>query len=135
MNPPGGHSLEAAMGDLRKFIAQVEAQGELLHVKDADPHLEIGAIYELSQAQKYPPALLFENMQGCDPRFRILCNVRNAHFVVGDLDLESLKAYRRRPREQRLPIPPRELNTGPVFENVQEGDAVDILDRKSTRLN
>ena len=25
------------------------------------------------------------------------------------------------------PIPPRELNTGPVFENVDEGDAVNIL--------
>jgi UbiD family decarboxylase len=127
MKRPDGHSLDAVMGDLRKFIEQVEAEGELLHVKEADPQLEIGAIYELSQEQKYPPALLFENMQGCDPKFRILCNVRNAHFVVGDLDLASLKAYRRRPREQRTPIPPRERNTGPVFENVQEGDAVDIF--------
>src|SRR5262252_5366711 len=106
MNQPGGHSLDVAMGDLRKFVEAVEARGELLHVKEADPHLEIGAIYELSQEQKYPPALLFENMKGCDPRFRILCNVRNARLVVGDLDLEAVKAYRRRPRERRAPMPP-----------------------------
>jgi UbiD family decarboxylase len=125
--PSAGHSYDAVMGDLRKFIAEVEARGELLRVKEADPHLEIGAIYELSQEQKYPPALLFENMKGCNPRFRILCNVRNARVVVGDLDLEALKAYRRRPREKRAPIPPRELNTGPVFENMQEGGDIDIL--------
>ncbi len=123
---PDAQSLEVAMGDLRKFVARAEAEGGLMRVKGADPHLEIGAIYELSQEQKYPPALLFENMKGCDPRFRILCNVRNQRFVVGNLDLESLRAYRKRPREKRAPIPPRELNTGPVFENVQEGDVVDI---------
>jgi hypothetical protein len=71
MNPPDAHSREGSMGDLRKFIQQAEAEGALLHVKDADPHLEIGAIYELSQEQKYPPALLFADMRGCDrPRPR-----------------------------------------------------------------
>ena len=79
-----------------------------------------------SQEHLYPPALLFEAMKGCDPRFRILSNVRNQRFIVGDLTIEELKAYRRRPKERKEPVPPRELNTGPVFENVQEGDAVNI---------
>jgi 4-hydroxy-3-polyprenylbenzoate decarboxylase len=69
---------------------------------------------------------LFQNMKGCDPRFRILSNVRNQRFVVGDVSLDALKAYRKRPREKSDPIPPRHLNTGPVFENVLEGEAVDI---------
>ena len=79
------------------FIKQVEARGELMVVRDADPHLEIGALYELSQEEPYPPALMFEAMKGCDPGFRILCNVRNARLLVGDLTLDALKAYRRRP--------------------------------------
>ena len=117
-----------ALGDLRVFIKQVETRGELMVVRHADPHLEIGALYELSQEETYPPALMFEAMKGCDPGFRILCNVRNARLLVGDLTLDALKAYRRRPRRELEPIPPREVATGPVLrERSQEGDEVDIL--------
>src|SRR5262245_10781108 len=122
-----GRPANAALGDLREFIKQAQAAGDLVVVKGADPHLEMGVIYELSQKKKYPPVLLFEEMVGCDPRFRVLSNVRNQRSIVGDLDLEALKAFRRRPKGKKEPIPPRELNTGPVFDNVDEGDAVDIL--------
>lgn len=117
---------ETAMGDLRVFLERAEAAGELLTVKGADPHLEIGALFELSHEHLYPPVLLFEDMKGCAPEHRILSNVRVAKFVVGDITLEALKAYRRRPRENKGAIPPRIVNTGPVYENVLEGDAVDI---------
>jgi 4-hydroxy-3-polyprenylbenzoate decarboxylase len=127
MHQSDGETINHALGDLRAFIRQAQAHGELMIVRDADPHLEIGAIYELSQEPTYPPALLFESMKGCDPRFRILCNVRNARLVVGDLTMEALKAYRSRPRRKAEPIAPRELNTGPVLENSYEGSEVDIL--------
>ena len=117
---------EAAMGDLRVFLERAREAGEFHVVKGADPHLEIGTIFELSHENLYPPVMLFENMKGCDPTHRILCNVRVARFVVGDLDLEAVKAYRARPKSKKEPIPPRFVNTGPVFENVLEGDAVDI---------
>ena len=42
-------ALNAAQGDLREFIRQASEANELVSVKDADPNLEIGAIYELSQ--------------------------------------------------------------------------------------
>jgi len=122
-----GGASNAALGDLREFIQQARDAGDLVVVKGADPHLEMGVIYELSQEKKYPPVLLFEDMVGCDPGFRVLSNVRNQRFMVGDLDLAALKAFRRRPKDRQEPIPPRELNTGPVFENVDEGDAVNIL--------
>jgi 4-hydroxy-3-polyprenylbenzoate decarboxylase len=127
MSEPDDEAVNDALGDLRVFIKQVAARGELMVVRDADPHLEIGALYELSQEETYPPALMFEAMKGCDPGFRILCNVRNARLLVGDLTLDALKAYRRRPRRKPEPIPPREVATGPVLENVQEGDEVDIF--------
>jgi UbiD family decarboxylase len=117
---------ETAMGDLRVFLERAEAAGELLTIKGADPHLEIGALFELSHEHLYPPVLLFEDMKGCAPEHRILSNVRVAKFVVGDITLEALKAYRRRPKENKGAIPPRIVNTGPVYENVLEGDAVDI---------
>lgn len=126
-HPSNQMSLDEAMGDLRVFIQRAEAEGELCRIKQADPNLEIGTLYELSQEGKYPPALLFEAMNGCDPAFRILCNIRNAHFVVGDLTLDTLKAYRDRPKEKKQPIPAREVESGPLFENVVRGDAVDTL--------
>ena len=116
----------AAMGDLRVFLERAEAAGEFKRVKGADPHLEIGAIFELSHEHLYPPVMLFEEMKGCDPTHRILCNVRVAKFVVGELNMDAVKAYRKRPKERSLPIPPRLVNTGPVYENVMEGDAVDV---------
>ena len=119
--------LNDALGDLREFVRQAQAAEEFHIVSGADQDLEIGAIYELSQEQKFPPALMFENIRGCDPRFRILCNVRNTHFVVGDLDLETLKEYRRRPREQKTPIPPRVVSSGPVLDNVLTGDQINVL--------
>ena len=112
---------EAAMGDLRVFLERAEATGEFKRVRGADPHLEIGALFELSHEHLYPPVMLFEDMKGCDPDHRILCNVRVAHFVVGDLTMDALKAYRRQPKERKEPIPPRLVNTGPVYENVIEG--------------
>ena len=75
----------AAMGDLRIFLERAEAAGEFKRIKGADPHLEIGALFELSHEQLYPPVMLFEEMKGCDPTHRILCNVRVAKFVVGEL--------------------------------------------------
>lgn len=116
----------AAMGDLRVFLERAEAAGEFKRIRGADPHLEIGALFELSHEHLYPPVMLFEQMKSCDPTHSILCNVRVARFVVGDLNIEAVKAYRRRPKENQQPIPPRLVNTGPVFENVHEGDAVKI---------
>jgi 4-hydroxy-3-polyprenylbenzoate decarboxylase len=115
-----------AWADLRVFLEQAKAAGELVVVDDADPHLELGAILELSHEHFYPPVLLFRNIKNSDPAFRVLCNVRTAHFLVGDINLETLKAYRTRPKEQKALIPPRVVNTGPLLENVHRGEAVDL---------
>ena len=41
--------------------------------------------------------------------------------------MEALKAYRQRPKQkERKPIAPRVVADGPIFENVIEGEAVDI---------
>ncbi|HET9148849.1 MAG TPA: UbiD family decarboxylase [Alphaproteobacteria bacterium] len=116
-----------ASADLREFLRQAEAAGELERVKGADPHLEMGALYELSLKKLYPPVLLFEEIKGCDPAFRVLSNLRTAKFLVGSLDLEAVQAFRKRPKGPKGdPIPPQEVNTGPVMDCVETGDAVDL---------
>jgi 4-hydroxy-3-polyprenylbenzoate decarboxylase len=117
----------AAIGDLREFLRISEAHGELQVIEGADPHHEMGAMYELSLENLYPPVLLFKGIKGCDPSARVIMNVRTSKFMVGDLDLDAVMEYRLRRREgSPEPIPPREVETGPVLDNVIEGDDVDI---------
>src|SRR5438067_298976 len=66
----------AAQGDLREFLRQAEDEGELVRIAGADPNLELGALAELSHEHLYPPVLLFEDIKGYSPDFRILSNVR-----------------------------------------------------------
>ncbi len=115
-----------AMADLREFVRQADHHGELTTVSGADVNGEIGAIFEMSQEHLYPPVLVFDNIPGFDPNFRILSNVRNAKFMVGELTLDAVKAYRNQPKEKSDPIPPQEVNTGPIMDNVIEGDAIDV---------
>jgi 4-hydroxy-3-polyprenylbenzoate decarboxylase len=116
-----------ALGDLRAYMRIVEARGELEVVDGADPHLEMGALYELSLRKRYPPVLLFENIKGYSPDYRVLTNVRFAKTLVGNLDLGRVRAHRKANRWASNPIPPKEVNTGPVMDNVFTGDDVDIL--------
>ncbi len=117
----------AAEADLREFIRQVEENGDLVRISGAEIEGEIGALYELSQEHLYPPALLFEKIPGFDPEFRILSNVRNSKLLAGEISLDAVKAYRRRLSLSSEPIPPEEVASGPVLENVLEGEAVDLF--------
>lgn len=117
----------AALGDLREFLRQTESAGELRIVTGADPHLEMGALFELSLEHLYPPVLMFDEIKGYPPGYRVVSNVRTAKFMVGDLDLEAVVAYRQRPQEKSKPIPPEEISTGPVLENILKGKKVNVL--------
>jgi len=117
----------AAMGNLRYCLELAEEMGALERVRGADPHLEIGALYELSLGKDVPPVLLFEDIKGCKPGHRIATNVRdfpllNPHRGKG---LEEVKAYRAGLKESAPPIDPEVVADGPVFENRMTGDAVD----------
>src|SRR4051794_8789787 len=115
-----------AQGDLRLFLALAGAEGEVETVRGADPHLEMGALYELSLEEEDPPVLLFEAIKGCDPTHRVVANVRSARLFQEGRGLERVQQYRRQRRHKLEPIAPRFVNSGPVLENLQRGDAVDV---------
>ena len=50
--------------DLRAWLRDVEALGELKEVRGADWNLELGAISELNVKKERPPALLFDEIAG-----------------------------------------------------------------------
>lgn len=117
----------AAIADLRAFLEISEARGEVEVVRGADPDKEMGALYELSLEHLFPPVLLFEDIKNAEIDCRVIMNVRTSKLMVGNLDLDAVRDYRARSKERRAePIPPRTVDTGPVMDNVLEGDAADI---------
>ena len=119
----------AAQGDLREFLRLARETGELVVVEDVDPHLEMGALFELSLERKQPPVLLFDRIKGFPPGYRVLMNIRAARIFNPGQGLEAVTHFRRRPSQAGPPppIPPQQVDSGPVCQNVVLGDHVDLF--------
>ena len=131
----GYGAYDAPHEDLREWIERTEAMGELMRVEGVDWNLEMGSVAEMIYHAKpdNPPAILFEKIPGFDEGFKVLSGATNSPkrlaLTLG-LDkpsnpLDVVRAYRKR-LETFEEIPPREVNTGPIMENVDRDDAVDL---------
>src|SRR5690349_4921641 len=116
----------AAQGDLRELIRLARERGELEVIRGANTYLEMGALYELSLRDRYPPLLLFEDIPGYPKGHRVLMNVRFSRIFQDDLSLEALKRFRARRRWESNPVPPQVVETGAVTENIIRGKDVNI---------
>lgn len=118
--------------DLREWIATVEKMGELKRVNGAHWNLELGIIAELYQRRPGSPALLFDEIPGYPKGYRVLANsimsMRRISFSLGmppDLPkMEMVRQWSKTIKEMKY-IPPREVESGAIFENVLTGDAID----------
>ncbi len=123
-----------AFNDLREYIKRAEELGECKVVEGADWNLEIGVISELYLSTPNPPLLLFDKIKGYKPGYRVASNIiitpRRTALCLGlpleAKGLELVKAWRERIKGAEL-IPPVEVSTGPVKENVQTGEDVDLF--------
>ncbi len=123
--------------DLRDLLQRFDEMGELERIDGADWNLEVGAVSETVAARDpgRSPALLFDNIPGYPEGFRILSGAANALkrlAVVLDLpeprvETDLVKSLRARMQHDFTPIPPVEVKTGPVMENVMRDDEVDLL--------
>jgi UbiD family decarboxylase len=125
----------SAFRDLRSYMDTLVRQlgeGEVRTIDGAHWDLEIGCITEL-MAEKEGPALLFDNIVGYPKGHRVLTNFMGtparcaiALGLSPDLPkLEIVRAWKDKSKGLKL-IPPTEVANGPVMENIQEGDAVDL---------
>jgi UbiD family decarboxylase len=118
--------------DLREFILAVNEIGELRTVQGADWDLEIGTLAELNY-ERQGPALLFDNIKGYPKGYRVFTNALDtlkrsllSMDLPLDLDMDdALRAYEERVSSYK-PVPPVEVGTGPVFENIFRGDEIDL---------
>ncbi len=128
---------EAIQTDLRAFLAAVEEGGELKRVSDAHWDREIGAVTEVLYREKVDksPLLLFDDVPGYPTGMRCLYGMLGSplRLALGlGIDPEQsgdrrtmLDLYRARIKAH-APIPPRVVSTGPVMENVDRGDDVNL---------
>jgi UbiD family decarboxylase len=121
--------------DLREFIARCDRAGEIARVNGADWKLEIGTLAEIvNHARPEPPAILFEDVPGYPKGMRLLSGATNSSkrlaitlgLPVPNNPLDVVRAYRDRMKTHR-PIPPKTVAKGPVLENVDRDDKVDVL--------
>src|SRR2546430_3077624 len=88
----------------------------------------------VNHARPEPPALLFEAVPGYPQGMRLISGATNSSkrlaitmgLPVPGKPLDVVRAYRDRMKAHR-PIPPKSVATGPVFENIDRDEHVDLL--------
>ena len=118
--------------DLRGWITEAERLGEVTVVEGASWEKDIGLCSEVVQHSEKAPCVIFDNVEGCPPGFRVLINFfagKRRNMTMGfptDLSKLELTDAVNKHMTSVEPIPHVIVDDGPVFENVLEGDDVDI---------
>ena len=123
-----------AYKDLRGYIDAVEGIGELRVVNGADWDLEVGAITEVAARALNPKVLLFDDVKGYPNGFRVLtnpvCSAATTALAFGLepklTGLEIIRAWKEKLGSQK-PLKPVAVSNGPITENLDSGNQVDLL--------
>lgn len=126
-----------AYKDLRDWLKEVEKLNQLKKIDKAAWELEMGAITELiyHEGKGVPPAIMFDQIPGYPQGFRALfgasCSPERMALTLGfpasvKTGVDLVRTYRDEVKTIQ-PIPPRFVKDGPIFENVDRGDDVNVL--------
>ncbi len=133
MAKPKARKIQSGI-DLREFLSEVHAAGELKQITGADWNCEIGGLTELFAEQTPTPALLFENIKDYPNGGRVLGNILFSPLrqslalgVAPELRGIALVQHVKKRLAKLHPLPPQELNDAPVLENVLIDGEVNIL--------
>ncbi len=120
--------------DLRAWLAQMEAAGEVTHISGAEREREIGGIVDIYQRKIGNPLVLFDDIPGYPKGHRILANIltsiRRINMTMGNpadgTEIELVRHWRKYMKEAKT-IPPVEVASGALLENVKTGDDIDLF--------
>lgn len=120
--------------DLRDWLARVDELGELRVVRGATWQRDIGRVAELLDHTAGSPCVLFDAIPGYAEGRRVVVNcngtLRRQAITLGldpaTVSHQTLFEFWRPMLRQMQPLPPREVGSGPILENVQRGDQVDL---------
>jgi UbiD family decarboxylase len=128
--------------DLRQYIEQAKEIGECKLFEGADWDLEIGTITEI-MAKPGAPLLLFDKIKGYKAGYQIVTNLAASHrrvcMLLGlpeeNTGVRLIQAYMEKIKGGFKPMPPLEVKTGPVKENVHIGQEVDLFEFPTPKWN
>ena len=121
-----------AYEDLRQWIEEADKLGEMRYLKGLSWEKEIGMVTELLHHTDPAPCGLFSEVPGCDPSYRVLTNFfggKRKGMTLGfpaDMSKLELTDGLAEITETKKPIPHKIVETGPIFENILTGDAIDV---------
>ncbi|MEE8515887.1 MAG: UbiD family decarboxylase [Alphaproteobacteria bacterium] len=123
-----------ANNDLRTWIDELEAAGELRKVNGADREEEIGAIVDIHMRKMSNPAVLFDEVPGYAKGHRVLANIlcspRRINIALGlpvDTPEIALVEHWKKYMKDMPMVPPTVVNGGSLLDNVTTGDDIDLL--------
>jgi UbiD family decarboxylase len=123
--------------DLRAWLREARALGEVKDVNGADWNLELGAISELNVKKEAPPELLFDEIAGYPKGFRVLTCSNSSPARLSSilrLGIETthhglVQKLRGKPASWQAEAPkydPVYVEKGPVLENIGGDGNVDL---------
>jgi len=123
------------MPDLRTWLDEVKILGQLINVEDVDWNLELSTLTEIiNERTKVRPAILFDKIKGYPKGYRVAVNllssVKRLALTMGlDANLSEFDFVQHWRGQVKFiqPIEPRKVKDSPLFQNVQNGDDIDLL--------
>ncbi|MBI4492058.1 MAG: UbiD family decarboxylase [Chloroflexi bacterium] len=120
--------------DLREWLLLVDAIGELKTVRRASSEADIGAIAEMLDHAEESPCVVFDDIPGFEPGYRVMVNgmgTRRRQAITLGLDPEEatherLLEFWRGLLRGFTPIPPITVGKGAIQENVLRGEEVNL---------
>ncbi len=123
------------MSDLRTWLDDVDNFGQLITVENVDWRLELSTLTEvINERTKVRPAILFDKIKGYPKGFRVAVNllssVKRLALTMGLAtnlsEFDFIQQWREKVKYIE-PIEPRKVKDSPLFQNVQNGSAIDLL--------
>jgi len=122
-----------SFADLRDHLDRLREEDELVTLRGVDPVEEIGGLTELTLREDDPPALLFDDVEGYEPGFRLLTNATATPYLYAlaaglppSTERRAVVKAQRDHANVTDPIAPEVVDSGPVLENVRRGGEVDV---------
>jgi UbiD family decarboxylase len=128
--------------DFRGFIEEAKKISEWRLIEDADWDNEIGALIESTAELDSRPMLLFDRIKGYPAGFRLVslafANYKRTALAFGispeKSKLEVVRLLARKMKSGKA-IPPVEVKSAPLMENVMEGDSVNLFKFPAPRFH
>jgi len=143
MSTPLGDGTSSAAGsnaapflpyhDLRQWLEEAKKLGEVKELGGLNYQQDIGMVAEMSAHADDAPCFVFEDVPGTLKGSRLLVNFfagKRKNMTLGfstELSkLELSESFRVNHAGMQKRIPPKFVETGPVMQNVMQGDAIDV---------